>query len=48
MNIGPGYARLTFAVAIVENNTIIGHESQIISVPCDLFFEGKEAQYRVS
>ena len=42
-NIGPGHARLTFA----EYNTIVGHESQIISVPCDLFLEGKEAQYRV-
>ena len=38
-NIGPGYARLSFAVAIVENNTI--DMSRIISVPCDLFSEEK-------
>ena len=35
--IGPGYIRLSFVVGIVENNTIVGHESQIISVLCDLF-----------
>ena len=35
-NIGPGYARLSFPVAIVEN---VGHESRIISVLCDLFLK---------
>ena len=24
MNIGPGYARLNFAVVIIENDTIVG------------------------
>ena len=38
-NIGPGYARLSFAVAIIENDIIVGHESQTISVPCDLFLK---------
>ena len=40
-NIGPGYARLSFAVAIIENNTIVGHVSETISVPCNLFLGKK-------
>ena len=28
-----------FAVAIIENNTIVGHVPQTISVPCDLFLK---------
>ena len=38
-NIGPGYARLSVAVAIIENDAIIGHESLTISVLCNLFLK---------
>ena len=46
-NIGPGYARLSFAVAIVENNIVVEHESQVILVPCDLFLKKRGTISRV-
>ena len=34
-----GLARPSFAVAIIGNDTIVGHESQTVSVLCDLFLK---------